>query len=50
MDVYLYCFVFYFGGKFPLYYPPSSDISITASPIFYINGKFNSLKETFLTV
>lgn len=27
MDVYLYCFVFYFGGKFPLYYhPPSSDI------------------------
>lgn len=28
-----------------------SPVSITASPIFYIiNGKFNSLKETFLTV
>lgn len=37
MDVYLYCFVFCFGRKFSLYYPPyfaSSDILGTL-PIFF---------------
>lgn len=53
MDVYLYCFVFYFGRKFSLYYPPYFAIfrySRNVTDFFYINGKFNSLIETFLVV